>query len=74
MALTLHRDWWAILTRAWSMRLLALSFIADGLDVVADYALPAFMPAGSYLVLSFALKGAALAARVVAQRNLSEDA
>lgn len=62
-------EWREILRRAWSVRLMLLAGILSG----AEVALPYFahvLPAGSFAALSAITVGAALVARLVAQRGL----
>jgi len=75
MSIGLHPDWWRILTRAWSVRLIALAFILTMLEV----ALPLVQP---YLSISPVLVGAlagisaaaAFIARLVAQKKFEKPA
>ena len=70
--LTIRPDWRRIFARAWSVRFLALSLLADSLELGVDYLLPALLPVGSFLLLSVGLKVAALVARFVAQSNMAD--
>jgi hypothetical protein len=70
---SLHPDWYAIFTRAWSVRFLALSFGADAAELTLTK-LPELMsgvPAGAFLGASIGLKGFAVIARFVAQKNMA---
>ena len=65
-------DWRCIVRRAWSFRLMALACLLSGIEV----ALPMFatsFPRGPFAVLSLITTGAALAARLVAQKEMHAD-
>lgn len=67
----LINDWRRVLRKAWSVRLLVLAAALSGLEV----AVPLFatdMPRGVFAVLSFLITCAAFAARLVAQRSMSD--
>lgn len=62
-------DWRRIVRRAWSFRFAALAGILSGAEVVV----PLFSesaPRGLFAVGAMLLSGAAMVARVVAQRNM----
>lgn len=65
----LRRDWRAVLRKAWSVRLIAAAALLSGVEA----ALPLFddkFPRGVFAALSFVVVGAALVARIVAQKDL----
>lgn len=67
----LHPDWQAILRRAWSIRLMLLAGLLSGAEVI----LPLFVdaiPRNLFAVLSMCTVMAAMVARLIAQRGLSE--
>lgn len=73
--MTLLPDWKAIITKAWSVRLLALAALLSGVEVVMQIMEPvlaAAMPKGLFAALSGLATAAALVARIVAQNNLPE--
>lgn len=64
-------DWRRVLRKAWSVRLLVLAAVLSGLEV----AVPLFatdIPRGMFAILSFLITCAAFAARLVAQRSMSD--
>lgn len=64
----LHDDWKQILRKAWSMRLIILSAVLSGVEVILPMAQPLqVVPAGVFALLSFATTVAAGIARVIAQ-------
>lgn len=66
----LIHDWKDVLRRAWSIRLMILA----GLLTAAEVVLPLFadaMPRGLFAGLSAVTVGAALVARLLAQKDLS---
>lgn len=65
-------DWHAVLTRAWSSRLLIVAVVLSGVEVV----LPLFaadIPRGVFAVASFLVSAGALWARLVYQPTLRPD-
>jgi hypothetical protein len=69
----LHRSWRAILTRAWSIRLMVLAAAFSGMEVALPF-LHGILPvgAGTFALLSGLTTAAAFVARIVAQKGLSE--
>lgn len=70
--MTLVSDWKRILRKAWSVRLILLAGLLSGVEVL----LPFFndrMPRGSFALASFVIANAALVARLVAQKGISND-
>ncbi|WP_315773020.1 MULTISPECIES: hypothetical protein [unclassified Bradyrhizobium] len=70
MKIRLVEDWERVLRHAWSVRLLALSFLFDGLEaafsVLADN--PP-LPRGTFALLSFVTTVAAGAFRFISQKE-----
>lgn len=62
-------NWQAIMRRAWSVRLMALAVLLTGCEVVMPFWSDS-LPRWPFAVLSFLVILGALAARIVAQRNL----
>lgn len=69
----LRTDWTNILKKAWSIRLGALAALFSGAEVVIPLFADAF-PRNIFAVLSFVAVAGAMWARLVAQRNLPEEA
>ena len=67
----LRSDWRLILRKAWSVRLIVLAALFSGLEVVVPLFDDAF-PRNTFAVLSGITTAAALAARVMMQRNMDE--
>lgn len=65
----LASDWRDILRRAWSVRLMILAALLSGVEIVLPLFVDSFSR-GTFAVLSFVSVGAALIARVIAQRDL----
>lgn len=70
--MSLVANWRRVLSRAWSLRLIALTFALIALDVM----LPAFedslgLPARTFAVLSGLCSAAAFVARLVVQPSVS---
>lgn len=65
----LVHNWRAIVRRAWSVRLMALAVLLTGCEVAMPFWSDS-LPRGPFAVLSFMVILGALAARIVAQRNL----
>jgi hypothetical protein len=69
----LHPDWKKILTKAWSQRLNALAFVLTVLEVIfAVYGAPAFIPLGTFAVLSGLTTAGAFVARLYAQKEFKD--
>lgn len=65
-------NWKKIVTKAWSIRLLAVAGLLSGCEA----ALPLFadtLPRGTFAVLSFFAVGGAFVARLVAQKDVDDD-
>lgn len=65
----LHEDWRRIVRRAWSFRLIGLAALLSGCEAALPF-VDLDLPAGLFAGLSFAVTGAALVARVVAQKGM----
>lgn len=67
-------NWWDILKRAWSVRLLAVAALLSGFEVllpiVRDYIWP--IPSGWFAVSSFTCTVGAVFARIAAQNNITK--
>lgn len=64
-------DWKNILKKAWSVRLMLVSGVLSGLEVI----LPLFidsMPKGIFAILALTVSIAAMFARVVSQKGVSQ--
>lgn len=69
--MSLIYNWRDVLKKAWSMRLMFIAAILSGAEIV----LPLFsesIPRGAFAVGSFITVAAAFAARLLAQKGLSE--
>lgn len=65
----LDGNWRAILKKAWSIRLMLLAGVLTGVEVVLPFFSHA-LPHGVFAALSGVTVGAALVARLVAQKDL----
>lgn len=65
----LDHDWQEILRRAWSVRFMVLAALLSGVEIVLPLFVDSFSR-GTFAALSFVSVGAALIARVIAQRDL----
>jgi hypothetical protein len=70
--MTLHPNWRAILTRAWSVRLMLAAGILSGLEVTLQVVVGLGYATIGLAVLSGLVTAAALVARIVAQRDVPE--
>lgn len=69
----LAHDWRAVLRRAWSIRLIALGILCQALEFIwpfLDGSLP--LPPRTFAALGFLISVAAIVARLVAQKGLSD--
>ena len=64
-------NWSLIARKAWSVRLMALASILSGCEAILPYA-EFMLPRGSFALLSFVIVTAALLARFVAQKGISD--
>jgi hypothetical protein len=63
-------NWWAVLTRAWSVRLLIVAALLSAAEVVLPIYQQIYMlPNRLFAILSGLFTFGALIARIVAQRN-----
>lgn len=64
-------DWRRVLTRAWSVRLIALALLLQGIDIVLQITVGQMLEVSWRLRLAAAASGiAALGARLLMQRSL----
>ena len=70
--MTLLPDWKRIAKKAWSVRLMALASVLSGCEAILPYA-EFILPRGSFALVSFVIVTAALLARFVVQKDLSDD-
>ena len=71
--MTLHPNWKAILTRAWSVRLMAAALVLDAIDVTLQGIVGTGMATLSLTVVSGGVNAAALGARFLVQANMPRD-
>ena len=69
--MSLHPDWKAILTRAWSVRLMLLAGLLSGLEVTLQVLIGIGYASIGVAVAAGLVTAGALVARIVAQRGLS---
>lgn len=67
----LVENWRELLRKAWSLRLMLLAAILSGVEIVLPFFSEA-IPRGVFAVLSFFTVAGAFAARLMAQKGLSE--
>lgn len=67
----LRHDWKIILRRAWSIRLMLVAGLLTGCEAVLPLYIDA-IPRGAYAVLSSLVIAAAMVARLMAQRGVSD--
>lgn len=71
--MTLLANWRDVIAHAWSVRLVALAAALTGLEVAAPYFEGVLaIPTGLFAALSGLASAAALVARVLAQREVSQ--
>lgn len=72
----LVQNYRAVLSRAWSVRLMALATVLSGLEAALSILTPDLigLPAGVFAALAGAVSTAALVARVLAQKGLDDAA
>lgn len=64
-------EWRAVLVKAWSVRLIAIAVVLDGLSTAFPYLQDALgVPVGTFGAISGIVSAFALLARVIAQDNL----
>lgn len=71
MKFELVEDWCAILRKAWSVKFSILSALLGGLEVAVAVIQPAGIPNGVFAGLAGATTTAAIVARVLAQREMT---
>lgn len=64
-------NWRAVLRRAWSVRLMWLAAVLSGLEVLLPFATFLPIPTGLLAAISFVVTVAAMVARLVAQKGLT---
>lgn len=73
--MTLLPDWKEVLTKAWSVRFIALAAVLSGVEVVVSVLQPTMaddMPPGVFAALAGLVTAAALVARVLAQSEVKD--
>jgi len=67
-------NWKSVLRKAWSIRLMIVAGLLSGVEVILPY-LPAFLdaPQGVFAALSLLVTAGAFIARLLAQKELSDD-
>jgi uncharacterized membrane protein len=75
MAVKLKPDWKTVAFRAWSMWLMAASFVLSGLEVsiqvmIAFSIIPPFIPAGLFAILAGVVTVLAMGARLLVQSDV----
>lgn len=73
MKLHLVSDWKLIAKRAWSLKFCAIALVLTTAEVYVAFAKPDSIPAGVFAIGCAVITLAAMAARVVAQKELSDD-
>jgi hypothetical protein len=69
----LRSDWKRILTKAWSVRLIALAFLLTALEVAFSITgAPLGIPSGIFAALSGLTSAGAFAARLYAQKEFKD--
>lgn len=72
MKFELVEDWQAILKKAWSVKFSILSALLGGLEVAVALVQPAGIPNGVFAALAGITTTAAVVARILAQKELSD--
>lgn len=70
--MTFLANWEEILKKAWSVRLMILAGLLSGVEVVLPFFSDA-IPRGPFAVLSFFAVAAAFVARMVVQKDLTNE-
>jgi hypothetical protein len=69
----LHDDWKKIVTKAWSIRLIAAAFVLTGIETYFGvFGSPSWLPPGTFAALSGLTSAAAFVARLYAQPVFKE--
>lgn len=72
--MTLYRNWRVILRKAWSIRLMLLAGVLSGIEaMVTMFPAVLHLPRGVMAFVVPVIIGAALVARLVAQRDLPDS-
>ena len=74
--MTLRPDWKAILTKAWSVKLLIVAGLLSGIEAVMQIVEPTLagsLPPGAFAALSGLVTAGALVARVLSQNEVLPD-
>lgn len=74
MKFTLHEDWEAILTKAWSIKFSLLAAICGLAEFAVDQLAPAGIPDGLFASAAIALSMLTPAVRILAQKELASEA
>jgi hypothetical protein len=72
--MTLVENWKEILTKAWSIKFMIASAVLSAGEVIVQALQPAGVPDGVFAGIAGAVTLAAGVARLLAQRELSDDA
>jgi hypothetical protein len=73
MNFTLHEDWKAILTKAWSIKFSLLAAICGLAELTVDKLAPAGIPDGLFASAAIALSMLTPAVRILAQKELASE-
>lgn len=66
-------NWRRVLRYAWSIRLILLAGLLSGLEVAMPYMVALPIPTGVFAALSLVVTMAAFVARLVAQKDISNE-
>ena len=70
--ITLGKDWKTVLKKAWSIRLIILAAVLSAVEVwLQVFGAPLWMPLGVFAGLSALTSAGAFAARLVAQKEIT---
>jgi hypothetical protein len=72
MTLRLNDEWKLILRKAWSIRLILLAGLLSGIEVALPL-IDGSLPRGGFAALSLLVTGGAFVARLLAQKDFSDD-
>lgn len=65
-------NWKLLVRKAWSLRLLALAAVLSGLEAIAPFAAP-WLGQRTFAVLMFSIVAAAFIARLLAQKETTNE-
>jgi hypothetical protein len=69
----LRHDWKKVLTKAWSIRLIAIAFLLTAVEVAFGiFGAPMWIPAGLFAALSGLVSAGAFVARLYAQKEFKD--